>query len=107
MDINITNHVFKKIVNLFWTKKCGFCKKIKLFKKLYICSCAIICHKKCHMKSMEKTEDNVLAAKCSVIKHDSVIGNKGDGLVIREKYHYLKTQVQNTSLDVNILQINP
>ncbi|XP_060846056.1 uncharacterized protein LOC132925700 [Rhopalosiphum padi] len=32
------------------------------------------------MKSMEKTEDNILAAKCSVIKHDSVIGNKGDGL---------------------------
>jgi hypothetical protein len=52
---------------------------------------------------MEKT--NKIPVVQSSIQHDTT-EDKGDGLVIIEKDQNLTNQVQNTSLVVNILQIN-
>jgi hypothetical protein len=52
---------------------------------------------------MEKT--NKIPIVQSSIQYDT-IEDKGDGLVIIEKDQNLTNQVQNTSLVVNILQIN-
>jgi hypothetical protein len=102
MDVR---HIFSKKINFFWLKKCVHCRKIKSFKQLYHCSCGTLCHKKCHIKFIQMEKTNKIPVVQSSIQHDTT-EDKGDGLVIIEKDQNLTNQVQNTSLVVNILQIN-
>lgn len=92
-------HVFNKIINLFWKKKCVYCKKIKLFKQLFKCSCDIICHRKCHEKFIQTTKTEKVAVVESSMQH-GIKENTGEDLKVKENYENSTNQVQNTILVV-------
>jgi hypothetical protein len=70
---------------------------------MYNCSCEfILCHKKCHERFLQLEKSNEITTIQS-----ETIEVKRDDSKTKENEQNLINQVQNTSLVVKLLQINP